>query len=206
MLARLLFPALLSLAAFGQDAIHFERDFPGAVPGHFEVSLGSDGTVRYAEEGEDPLEFSVREREARRVFAWAEDLDRFSKPLASSRRVASTGTKRLRYESMGRVVAEAVFDYSELRTARELVGWFVRLAETRQHLRQLERAVRFDRLGVNDALVKAEQAIESDRLAAPHLLEPVLMQISQHGRLVHLAKARAAGLLERIRARYGTSP
>ncbi len=201
MLARSLTLAVLAASAvFGQDAIHFERDFPGAVPSQFAVRLAADGSARYSEEGEEPLEFSVGAAESGRLFAWAEDLGRFAKPLASKRRVASTGKKRLRYESEGTVVGEAVFDYSDVRTARELVSWFVRLAETQQHIRSLERALRFDRLGVNDALVSAEGAFDGNRLAAPTLLVPILEQISTHGRLVHLARARAAGLVERIRA------
>ena len=192
---------LWGMAVCAQDVIHFERDFPGAVPGRFEVRLEADGSATYTEDGEEPAEFDIGPAEAGMVFGLAEGLQRFSKPLASSRRVASTGRKKLRFESEGRIVGEAEFDYSEVRKAREVASWFVGLAETRQHLRELERALRFDPLGVNDALVKATDAIERDRLSAPQLLESVLSEISAQKRLLHLARARAEGLLERIRAK-----
>ena len=76
----------------------------------------------------------------------------------------------------------------------------MKLAETQQHLQSLERAYRFDRLGVNQALVNLELAYERDRVAASGLLVPILCKISNEGRIVHLARARASGLLERIRA------
>ena len=135
------------------------------------------------------------------MFALAADLDFFAKPLASRRKVASTGRKLLRYESGGAVRGEAEFDYSDEPKAREIASWFVKLSETQQHLRELERVFRFDRLGVNQALVNLEQAYERDRIVAAELLAPVLGRIAGHERIVHLARARAEGLLEKMRAR-----
>ena len=96
--------------------------------------------------------------------------------------------------------AEVVFDYSEIPEAREIASRFVKLAETHQHLTELERVLRFDRLGVNQALVHLEQAYERERIVAPELLEPILSKIAEQPRIVHLARARASGLLERIAA------
>ena len=197
MLALLLWAAS---AVTGQDAIFFERDFPGAVPDRFEVRVTADGSAVYVESGEDPVELAVGAEEVEALFKQAADLQYFAKPLSSSRRVASTGRKLLRYESDGEVRGEAEFDYSEVREAREIASWFVKLAETHQHLRELERTHRFDRLGVNQALVNLEQAFARERIAAPRLLVPILCKISQQERIVHLARARAGGLLERMRA------
>lgn len=201
MLGRLLALACLVVCALSaQDVIYFEREFPGAVPERFQVRLQSDGKATYTESDEEPLELSIGDAEIAPLFERAEGLDYFSKPLASKRKVASTGRKVLRYESDGQVQGEAIFDYSELREAREVASWFVKLAETQQHLQSLERRYRFDRLGVNEALVKLEQAYERDRIAAAELLVPILTKIARHERIVHLARARAEGLLERIAA------
>ena len=189
-----------ALVVAGQDAIYFERHFPGAVPDRFEVRVTAGGSAVYVESGEDPVELAVGEDEVKLLFKQAAGLGYFAKPLSSSRKVASTGRKLLRYESAGKVRGEAVFDYSEVRDAREIASWFVKLAETNQHLQELERSYRFDRLGVNEALVNLEQAFERDRVAAPQLLVPILCKISQQERIVHLARARANGLLERMRA------
>ena len=192
--------AALAASLAAQDAIHFERDFPGAVPDRFEVKLQRDGTAVYSEGGEDSVELPVGETVAGAVFDLAASLDYFARPLASKRKVASTGRKVLRYQQDDAVRAEVVFDYSEIPEAREIASWFVKLAETHQHLTELERVLRFDRLGVNQALVHLEQAYERERIVAPELLEPILSKIAEQPRIVHLARARASGLLERIAA------
>lgn len=200
-LVRMLALALWAASAVaGQDAIYFERHFPGAVPERFEVRLAADGSALYVETDEDSVELSIGADEVEPLFKQATGLEYFARPLSSNRKVASTGRKVLRYESGGEVLGEAVFDYSEVKAAREIASWFVKLAETQQHLRELERTYRFDRLGVNQALVSLEQAFERDRVAAPGLLAPILCKISQQERIVHLARARAGGLLERMRS------
>ena len=192
---------LAALAVLGQDSIHFEREFPGSVPGQFQVEVKRDGSALYSEGGEAPVELQLGAATVEGIFENAEALDFFSRPLASQRKVASTGRKVLRYESGGTVRGETVFDYSEVPEARDLASWFVKLAETQQHLMELERVYRFDRLGVNQALVHLEMAYDRNRIVAPQLLEPILSQIAKQSRIVHLARARAEGILERIRAR-----
>ena len=187
-------------SALAQDAIYFEREFPGSIPDRFEVRLTADGVATYSEAGEDSVDYEVGRQEAAPLFEWAADLDYFARSVASKRKVASTGRKLLRYETGGQVRGEAVFDYTEEPPARELASWFVRLAETQQHLQTLERLYRFDRLGVDQALVSLESAFERDRIVAPGLLEPVLNKIAEQERIVHVARARARGMLERIHA------
>lgn len=200
MLSRLLAAVFCAaLGGFAQEVIHFERDFPGAIPEHFTVSLTRAGAATYAESGEDPIELEVGAQEAEKVFAYAAELDYFANSVASGRKVASTGKKVLRYESDSVVRGTVEFDYSEIATARKIASWFVNLAGTYRHLEELNRTLRFDRLGVNKVLVAVEQAFERDRIVAPGLLVPVLDKIAQQPRIVHLARARAEGLLERIR-------
>ena len=191
---------LATCVAAATDTIIFERHFPGAVPERFEVRLAQDGSATYAEADGEVLELSLGESAVGPLFEQAESLGFFTEPLASNRRVASTGKKTLRYESGGQVRGEVRFDYSESREARELTSWFVRLAETQQHLRELERTYRFDRLGVNKAVVSLQEAYERERIAVPGLLVPILTKIAGQDRIVHVARARAEGLLERIRA------
>ena len=192
---------LAACLAAAQDAIYFERVFPGSIPDRFEVSLTVEGVATYSEDGQDSVDYEVGPHEAAPLFQMAADLGYFSKPVASKRKVASTGRKLLRYQAGAQVRGEAVFDYTEEPAARDLASWFVRLAETQQHLQTLERLYRFDRLGVNQALVSLEAAFERDRVVAPRLLEPILNKIAEQDRIVHVARARAAGMLERIRAR-----
>lgn len=206
MLAKaILLAPLVALAAGAQDVIHFERDFPGAIPARFEVRLSAEGQAVYSEDGGEPLELAVGPDVAAEVFDLAAELDYFNKPLASKRRVASTGRKLLRYESAGALRGEAEFDYSDDPAAREVASWFVKLAETHQHRQRLERAYRFDRLGINEAMVLLEMSYERDRVVALQILEPILTKIVANDRIMRLARARAEGLLERMRGDRGSA-
>lgn len=184
-----------------QDVVHFERNFPGASPERLEVRLTREGAAFYAEDGEEPVELSIGSTEAASVFDLVAGLDLSTDSLASHRRVASTGRKTLRYVSGGVARGEAVFDYSESKDAREVAAWFSKLAATYGHLRELERVLQFDRLGVNGALVSLEASFERNRIVAPELLAPILRKIVDQPRIVHLARARAEGMLERMRSR-----
>ncbi len=190
----------LALSAAANDAIYFERDFPGAVPARFDVSLDERGLAVYREVDEEPVELAVGAREAAKVFRRAAELKYFGFEVASRRKVASTGRKLLRYLADGEVRGEVRFDYSEQPAAREIASWFVKLAATVRHLHELERTYRFDRLGVNQALERLEESHDRNRVVAAQLLVPILRQIAQQPRIVHLARARAEGLLERIRS------
>lgn len=194
--------AVCAAGVSAQDRIVFSRVFPGSVPESFEASLDREGRVIYSEPDEEPVEFQLDRKEAAKRFEQAQALDFFAGNLASGRKnIASSGSKILRYETDEGVRGEAAFDYSDEAPARELAGWFVRLAETQQHLFEIERVARFDRLGINQVLINLENAFEYDRVIAPERFVPILTRIAAQNNVVHLARARAAGLLERIEAR-----
>ena len=193
--------AVLVATAFAEERIVFSRVFPGATPASFEVAIDTQGAVTYTEPDEEAIEFLVTKAEAEQRFEQAKALEYFTKDLATKRKnIASTGKKILRYEADGKIKGEAKFDYSDEVEARELTAWFVKVAETQQHLFELERVTQFDRLGINQALINLEYAFERDRVIAPGQLVPILTKINLKKNVVHMARARAAGLLERIEA------
>ncbi len=201
-LRRLVLLTACAAVVSAQDRIVFSRVFPGSVPESFEASVDREGRVIYTEPDEEPVEFQLDGKETAQRFDQAEALDFFAGNLASDRKkVASSGSKVLRYEADGGVKGEAAFDYSEDEVVRDLAGWFVKLAETQQHLFELERVVRFDRLGINQTLILLENAFEHERIIAPERFVPILTKITLQKNVVHIARARAAGLLERIAAR-----
>lgn len=194
--------AVCAAAVSAQDRIVFSRVFPGSVPERFEAAIDREGRVVYTEPDAEPVEFQLDGKETAARFEQAAALDFFTGNLASGRKnIASSGSKVLRYETDEGVRGEAAFDYSDEEQARALAAWFVKLAETQQHLFELERVARFDRLGINQALINLESAFEHDRVIAPERFVPILTRISAQDNVVRLARARAAGLLERIEAR-----
>ncbi len=181
------------------DRIFFSKSFPGSVPEYFEVSVDSSGKATYREAPEeDPLEFQMAESETRAIFELAETLDRFRGQLQSERKVAFTGDKILRYSSATGEETEARFTYTTEPDAQTIVSWFERAGETERHLIELERVIRFDRLGINKTLLLFQVSFDDGRVVGAQQFLPVLKTIVEDGKVMHMARSRAASLVERI--------
>ncbi len=63
----------------------------------------------------------------------------------------------------------------------------------------LERRMKYDRLGVNDALLQFETDLNRKLLPEPQRVVPVLDEIANNPRFVDIARQRARALAERIR-------
>jgi hypothetical protein len=60
--------------------------------------------------------------------------------------------------------------------------------------------MRYDRLGVNDALLQFEADLNRNILPEPERLLPALDAVASDSRVVEVARQRARALAERIRA------
>jgi hypothetical protein len=92
------------------------------------------------------------------------------------------------------------FNYSEDLEAKALLDWFERISETERALIELERTVRFDKLGVQDAILRIEVERDQKRLVAEEQFLPMLDRIVKNESYLHMARTRAAALAESIRA------
>jgi hypothetical protein len=199
--------ALLAAALLAQSpappapSIFFSKSFPGSVPAYYEVLLEEAGPATYKEAPDDdqPLRFTLSPADAAAIFALAEKLQFFQRPLESKLKVANMGMKTFRYQG-SQARGEAKFNYSEDPDARALADWFEKISETVFHRITLERTARFDRLGVNKALLLLEASWDKNRIVAPDQLLPILDKIANGKSYLHMAQARAASLAERIRA------
>ena len=200
LLKTILLTAVLASSATAADAIFFSRTFPGSGPPYFEVRVDSDGAAVYREapDEEDPLTFTLTAEDRDWLFAQATELEHFNRKLASKRKVAFTGDKVLRFETDGETKGEANFVYTEDETAAGLVSWFLRVSETERYYIDLERAVQFDRLGVNDSLLNLHTAYDKGRIVAPAQFLPLLEKVVAQKKIMHVARARASALIERI--------
>jgi hypothetical protein len=185
------------------DQIFFSTSFPGSKPEYFEVTVNSQGRASYREDPSDqePLEFTLGEDETREVFGLAQRLERFGKSLQSKLKVAFTGKKTLRYMSAAGETNETSFTYSTDRDAQSIVEWFEKAGETERHRMDLERVVQFDRLGVNKTLLLFQSSFDDGRVLAADQFLPVLRTIAEDSKFMHMARARAAALVERIEGR-----
>lgn len=193
---------LFASALYAGDGprLFYSRAFPGSAPPYLQVTLDKSGDAVYTEAADDdqPVKFHVNESDTKEIFELAEKLEYFKHPLEAPVKVAFMGTKTFRYETGGQK-SEVKFNYSDDPSARVLQDWCERMAESAQHRIDLERCVKYDRLGVVNALILLESAMERKRLVALEQYLPMLDRIINNDNFMHTARARAAEIAEAIR-------
>lgn len=192
----------------GAERVIFTKVFPGSVPAYLSISVDAQGATEYREDAADdrPVRFDVGPAEVQTVFDLAARLNHFKDQLESEAKVAHMGQKTLRYEKDG-AGQQTTFNFTDNPDARQLADWFERVSETEQHRARLERAAKYDKLGVNQALLDVQAGWEKKRLVAPQQLLPLLDRVAKGESYVHMARTRAAALAGQIRAgEPGTTP
>ena len=199
-LACLLSIAVAALAADATPKIVFTKSFPGSVPAWFSITVDQTGAAEYREDPKDenPLTFHLSGSEAAQIFELAGKLDYFKRKLESPAKVARMGDKTLHYEK-GSESGATTFNYTEDLDGRAITDWFERISETERHLLELERVVKYDKLGVNDAILQLEISLDKKRLVAPEQFLPMLNRVIKNESFMHQARQRAANLADQIR-------
>ena len=186
-----------------QDAQRFfySKAFPNSVPAYVQVTVEKNGEVEYREAPDDdlPLKFKLTEAETAEVYGLVEKLDSFKHPVESGLKVAFMGTKTFRLEK-GSQKNEVQFNYSEDVNAKSLWDWCERMTESAQHRINLDRAAKYDKLGVVMALDLLASAVERKRVVGLEQYLPTLDRIIKNESYMHTARARASEIAEFIRA------
>ena len=197
----LLFLPLRAASAFAADGrLFYSRSFPGSVPAYFEITVEPTGDSVYKEAPDDelPLKFKLSSKEVEEIFGLAAKLDYFKQPLESPLKVAFMGSKILRYEN-GDARNEQKYNFSEIPAAQALTDWFERMQESANRRIDLERAAKYDHLGVDKSLNQLEAAIEDGRIVALEQFLPMLDRIAKNETYMHQSRAKAAEVAEYIR-------
>ncbi|MEZ5351505.1 MAG: hypothetical protein R2762_02625 [Bryobacteraceae bacterium] len=183
-----------------EPRIVFMKSFPGSVPAWVEIALERDGKAVYKEAPDDPqpLPFQIRKDEVDQVFALADKMEHFKRPLESGLPVAKMGEKTFRWED-GAAKQEVKYNYSQDLDAQALQQWFEKMTETEQHFIAVERAVKFDKLGTNKALLRMQAAMERDRLVGLEQFLPLLERVTKNASYLHMDQERAATLIDWIK-------
>jgi len=193
---------LFAGSLFAQDSQRFfySKSFPGSTPAYVQVTLEKDGEAVYREAPDDdlPLKFKLTDVETGEIYALVEKLDNFKHPVDSALKVAFMGTKTFRLEK-GAEKTEIQFNYSEDANARLLWDWCERLTESAQHRIALDRAAKYDKLGVVKALNLLGSAIERKRVVGLEQYLPTLDRIIKNESYMHTARVRASEIVEGIR-------
>jgi hypothetical protein len=164
------------------------------------ATVDKDGAVTYREaKDEEPETFKLEPDAVYAIFSLADKLDHFKHPLESGLKVARTGDKTFRWEN-GTDASEAKFNYSIDENSRLLQDWFERISESERAMMNLRRAIRFDKLGVNDAVLRIDTAWSQKRLVGREQFLPLLDRVAKNDTFVNLARERAARLADALRA------
>ena len=198
--------ALLLLAAAatvlaGDPRIVYSKTFPGSTPPYYAVSIERSGSATYNEsqDADNAEHLQIEQKVTREIFDLAQKLDHFKHPLESGLKIANLGLKTLRWED-GAESHETKFNYSTSEDAKALNEHFEHIGESARLMLDLDRVMKHDRLGVNEAMVRIQIAWDNKRLVGTTQLLPLLDQVANNESFVHMARERAARLAEAIGA------
>src|SRR5437868_10480993 len=199
---RFLWLAVIAGVALGADGprVSYTKTFPGSDPAYMATTVDKDGTVTYREtKDEEPETFKLEPEMVKAIFDLADKLDHFKRPLESGLKVARTGDKTFRWEN-GTEGGEVKFNYSLDENAKLLQDWFERVSESERAMMNLRRAIRFDKLGVNDAVLRVDTAWSQKRLVGREQFLSLLDRVAKNEGFVNLARDRAARLADNLRS------
>jgi len=195
-----------ALPAAQPAKVTFRRVFHGSTPEYIELVIRDDSktaTYEIRQMDDDPgsLPFEISDALRSRIFELTAQLHNFQGlDLDVHRKIANLGEKTFRWEQGG-VVHETKFNYTLNQPASQLLQIFEGLARQQEHYELLTRRMRYDRLGIYDALLQLETDFNRGLLPEPQRLVPLLDQIATDTKFVDVARQRARMLEDRIRAK-----
>ena len=214
MISRLKFLTALGLLVLGvsnlasatpQSAkLTFRRIFPASSPEFIEITVLEDSDaatyeIRQLDEEAGAAPFVVSAPLRAKMFGYAAELHHFQGlDLDVHRKIANLGEKTFRWEQ-GTQKYETKFNYTLNGAATQLLQIFEGLARQQEHFVLISRRMKYDRLGINDALLQFESDLNRGLMPEPSRLVPLLDQISSDSKFVDIARQRARTLADRIR-------
>ncbi len=204
----LLLPLLIAssaLAAVPADGptIVYRKVFKSSYPEYVQIKVSQHGTatydIRQLDDESDPVAFEINPPLVQRIFDLASKLHNFQGvDLDIHRRIANLGEKTFQY-TKGSEIHEVKFNYTLDESATQLLNIFEGLARQESDLSNLQRVMRYDHLGVNDALAQIETDYNNKIFPEPERLLGALDQVSADDKFIDIARQRARALASRIR-------
>jgi len=184
--------------------ITFRKTFKSSYPEFVEIKVNEAGSgtydIRQLNEDPSPQPLEIGPPLAQKIFGLAGKLHNFDGvDLEVHHKIASLGEKTFRYER-GAEMHTVTFNYTVDESANQLLGVFQSLVRQETDLSDLQRTLRFDRLGVNDVVIHVEADYDAKMLPEPERFLATLDQVVTDQRIVDIARQRARALAGRIRA------
>lgn len=204
-LALCLWAGVMPVAAAPAGGVFtYRRVFKSSVPEFIEIKIPeSSGNasyeIRQLDEDAGSTQFEVGVGLRAKIFKLAGQLNHFKGlDLDTHRKIANLGEKTFRWEGSGETY-EVKFNYTLNTQATQLLQICEGLARQQELIDLLNRRMKYDRLGVNDALLQFENDLIKGVLPEPQRALPLLDQIAGDSRFVEIARQRARALAERVR-------
>ncbi len=200
----LLASGFLTLAAPADGVFTYRRIFKSSVPEFIEIKIPQNGgpsTVEIRQFDDEPgaVTFEIGAPLRSKIFELVGQLGYFKGlDLDVHRKIANLGEKTFEWNN-GTENYSVKFNYTLNSAAGQLLQICEGLAREQELIELLERRAKYDRLGVNDALMQFESDLNKGILPEPARALPLLDQIAADSRFVEIARQRARSLAERIR-------
>jgi hypothetical protein len=188
----------------GSSVFSYRRIFKSSTPEFIEIKINEDsdtGSYEIRQLDEDPgaTPFEISHSLRAKIFELVAKLNYFKgMDLDVHRKIANLGEKTFRWER-GTEAHEVKFNYTLNPDASQLLQICEGLARQQELIDLLQRRMKYDRLGVNDALLQLETDFSKGVLPEPQRVLPLLDQIAGDSRFVEIARQRSRALAERIR-------
>ncbi len=182
----------------------YRRIFKSSAPEFIEIRVQQNSNaatyeIRQLDEDPGATPFEIGPALRGKMFQLISDLRYFKgQDLDVHRKIANLGEKTFRWDD-GAESNEIKFNYTLNASAEQLLQICEGLARQQELIELLQRRIRYDRLGVNDALLQFEEAMNKAELPEPQRALPLLEQIANDDRFVQIARQRARALAERLR-------
>jgi len=193
-----------SLAGPSGNWFIYRRVFKSSVPEFIEIRIqensgGATYEIRQLDEDPGAVPFEIGPGLRGKIFQLISELHYFKGlDLDVHRKIANLGEKTFRWDT-GVEKNEVKFNYTLNAAAAQLLQICEGLARQQELIELLQRRIKYDRLGVNDALLQFENDLDKGVLPEPVHALPLLEQIANDSRFVEIARQRSRALAERLR-------
>ena len=190
----------------GDATITFRKVFKTSFPEFVEIKVKQSGMgtydIRQLDDDPSPQPFEIGAALAQKIFDLAAKLHDFQGvDLEVHRRLANLGEKTFRYDQ-GAENHEATFNYTLDPTGAQLLSVFEGLTRQESDLSDLQRTMRYDRLGVNDVVMQIQADYDNKQLPEPDRFLPLLDQLAGDAKFIDIARDRARTLAGQIRSTH----
>jgi hypothetical protein len=188
----------------GSSVFTYRRVFKSSTPEFIEIKIKDDTDtgsyeIRQLDEDAGATPFEISPPLRSKIFQLINQLNDFKGlDLDVHRKIANLGEKTFRWEH-GAEAYEVKFNYTVNPAATQLLQICEGLARQQELIDLLQRRMKYDRLGVDDALLQLETDLSKGVLPEPKRVLPLLDQIAADSRFVEIARQKARAMAETIR-------